>query len=156
MSEKRADVLSWDEYFMAVALLSAGRSKDPNTQVGACVADPKNRIVSVGYNGFPRGCADDDLPWAREGDELALSVTAGCGRYLAIGMAAVVYLMNPSVIAIGGGVAAAGEFLLHQIEGPFIERTPMAPIPTPVKLAVLGNDAGIYGAVRLVMTEGRR
>ena len=70
MSEKRADVLSWDEYFMAVALLSAGRSKDPNTQVGACVADPNNRIVSVGYNGFPRGCSDDDLPWAREGDWL--------------------------------------------------------------------------------------
>ena len=70
MMKKREDVLSWDEYFMAVALLSAGRSKDPNTQVGACVANSRNRIVGVGYNGFPRGCADEELPWAREGDWL--------------------------------------------------------------------------------------
>ena len=67
MTEKRQGVLSWDEYFMAVALLSAGRSKDPSTQVGACVANKQNRIVGVGYNGFPRGCSDDELPWAREG-----------------------------------------------------------------------------------------
>ncbi len=67
MTQKRDSVLSWDEYFMAVALLSAGRSKDPNTQVGACMADPHNRLVGVGYNGFPRGCSDDELPWAREG-----------------------------------------------------------------------------------------
>ena len=67
MSGKREDVLGWDEYFMSLALLSAGRSKDPNTQVGACVADPHNRIVGIGYNGFPRGCSDDRLPWAREG-----------------------------------------------------------------------------------------
>lgn len=65
--EKRSDVLSWDEYFMAVALLSAGRSKDPHTQVGACVANSQNRIVGVGYNGFPMGCSDNELPWAREG-----------------------------------------------------------------------------------------
>ena len=70
MTEKRDDVLSWDEYFMAVALLSAGRSKDPNTQVGACVANGRNKIAGVGYNGFPRGCADEELPWAREGDWL--------------------------------------------------------------------------------------
>ena len=70
MTSKRSNVLSWDEYFMAVALLSAGRSKDPNTQVGACVANSQNRIVGVGYNGFPRGCSDDELPWAREGDYL--------------------------------------------------------------------------------------
>lgn len=67
MTQKRESVLSWDEYFMSVALLSAGRSKDPNTQVGACMADPHNRLVGVGYNGFPRGCSDDALPWAREG-----------------------------------------------------------------------------------------
>lgn len=64
---KRQDYLSWDEYFMAVALLSAFRSKDPNTQVGACVANEQNKIVGVGYNGFPWGCSDDELPWAREG-----------------------------------------------------------------------------------------
>ncbi|WP_446009727.1 deoxycytidylate deaminase [Candidatus Electrothrix sp.] len=67
---KRTDCLTWDEYFMAVALLSGQRSKDPNTQVGACVADSDNKIVGVGYNGFPWGCSDDELPWSREGDYL--------------------------------------------------------------------------------------
>jgi dCMP deaminase len=64
---KRTDYLSWDEYFMAVALLAAHRSKDPSTQVGACVANEQNKIVGVGYNGFPWGCSDDELPWARQG-----------------------------------------------------------------------------------------
>ena len=66
--KKRTDYLSWDEYFMGVALLSAQRSKDPNTQVGACIVNPKNKIVGVGYNGFPTGCSDDEFPWNREGD----------------------------------------------------------------------------------------
>jgi dCMP deaminase len=65
--KKRADYLSWDEYFMGIALMSAQRSKDPNTQVGACIVNDKKRIVGVGYNGFPTGCSDDDLPWNREG-----------------------------------------------------------------------------------------
>lgn len=64
---KRTDVLSWDAYFMAVALLSGQRSKDPDTRVGACVADADNKIVGVGYNGFPWGCSDDELSWTREG-----------------------------------------------------------------------------------------
>ena len=67
---KREGYLSWDEYFMAVAVLSAQRSKDPSTQVGACIANKDNKIVGVGYNGFPRGCHDDELPWDREGDFL--------------------------------------------------------------------------------------
>ncbi len=67
---KRTDYLSWDEYFMAVALLSAQRSKDPNTQVGACIVNQEKKIVGVGYNGFPIGCSDDELPWGREGDPL--------------------------------------------------------------------------------------
>jgi len=67
---KRTDYLSWDEYFMAVALLSAERSKDPSTQVGACIANSQNKIVGVGYNGFPLGCSDDELPWNRQGDFL--------------------------------------------------------------------------------------
>ena len=70
MLGKRKDYLSWDEYFMAVAMLSGMRSKDPNTQVGACVANSQNKIVGVGYNGFPWGCSDDELPWARTGDLL--------------------------------------------------------------------------------------
>ena len=64
---KRNDYISWDEYFMGVALLAAMRSKDPSTQVGACIVDDDNRILSTGYNGFPRGCSDDEFPWGREG-----------------------------------------------------------------------------------------
>ena len=64
---KRADYLSWDEYFMGVALLAAKRSKDPNSQVGACIVSDQNIIISTGYNGFPKGCSDDEYPWAREG-----------------------------------------------------------------------------------------
>ncbi|MBQ9080872.1 MAG: dCMP deaminase family protein [Clostridia bacterium] len=66
MSNKRCDYISWDEYFMGVALLAAQRSKDPNTQVGACIVDSQNRILSTGYNGFPHGCSDDDFPWNRD------------------------------------------------------------------------------------------
>lgn len=67
---KRQYYLSWDEYFMGIALLSAKRSKDPSTQVGACIVSQQNRIVSVGYNGLPFGCSDDVFPWAREGEFL--------------------------------------------------------------------------------------
>ncbi|MBQ9764757.1 MAG: dCMP deaminase family protein [Lachnospiraceae bacterium] len=70
MSEKRRDYISWDEYFMGVAALSAMRSKDPNTQVGACIVSNDNKILSMGYNGFPCGCSDDDFPWNRDGDPL--------------------------------------------------------------------------------------
>ncbi len=65
---KRKDYLSWDEYFMGVAILSSYRSKDPNTQVGACIVNDKNKIMSVGYNGLPTGCNDDEFPWERDGD----------------------------------------------------------------------------------------
>ena len=68
--EKRTDYISWDEYFMGVAMLSAMRSKDPGTQVGACIVSPSNKILSMGYNGFPTGCSDDDFPWSREGAPL--------------------------------------------------------------------------------------
>ena len=67
---KRSDYISWDEYFMGVAKLASLRSKDPNSQVGACIVGNDNKILSMGYNGFPRGCSDDDFPWAREGDTL--------------------------------------------------------------------------------------
>ena len=63
---KRNGYISWDEYFMGVALLAAERSKDPNTQVGACIVDDQNRILSTGYNGFPHGCSDDEFPWNRD------------------------------------------------------------------------------------------
>jgi len=64
-TKKRTDYISWDVYFMGIALLSAQRSKDPSTQVGACIVDKKNKIVGIGYNGFPIGCSDDELPWGR-------------------------------------------------------------------------------------------
>ncbi|MBP3308355.1 MAG: dCMP deaminase family protein [Clostridia bacterium] len=66
MTGKREGYISWDEYFMGVALLAAQRSKDPSTQVGACIVDENNRILSTGYNGFPKGCSDDDFPWNRD------------------------------------------------------------------------------------------
>ena len=64
---KRQDYITWDDYFMGVAVLASMRSKDPNTQVGACIVDNENRILSTGYNGFPYGCSDDNFPWEREG-----------------------------------------------------------------------------------------
>ena len=65
---KRENYINWDEYLMGVALLAGNRSKDPSSQVGCCIATEDNIIVSVGYNGFPRGCSDDELPWDREGE----------------------------------------------------------------------------------------
>ncbi|MDO4554743.1 MAG: dCMP deaminase family protein [Lachnospiraceae bacterium] len=67
---KRQDYLTWDQYFMGIAMLSAQRSKDNNTQVGACIVNGENKILSMGYNGMPTGCSDDIMPWEREGEPL--------------------------------------------------------------------------------------
>ena len=67
---KREGYLCWDDYFMSVALLSGKRSKDPNTQVGACIVNKNNVIESIGYNGLPMGCSDDEFPWEKEGEML--------------------------------------------------------------------------------------
>ena len=67
---KREGYLNWDEYFMGIALLSSMRSKDPGTQVGSCIVGANNKIMSVGYNGMPSGCSDDEYPWDREGEPL--------------------------------------------------------------------------------------
>lgn len=64
---KRQNYISWDIYFMGIAKLSSKRSKDPNTQVGACIVTPDNEIVGIGYNGFPKGISDDIFPWKSEG-----------------------------------------------------------------------------------------
>ena len=66
---KRQGYISWDEYFMGIAMLAAHRSKDPNTQVGACIVSQDNIIISTGYNGMPKGCSDDIFPWDREGEQ---------------------------------------------------------------------------------------
>ena len=63
---KRSNYISWDEYFMGVAILAAQRSKDPNTQVGACIVSNDNKILSIGYNGMPLNCSDDDFTWERD------------------------------------------------------------------------------------------
>ena len=68
---KRTDYISWDEYFMGIAMLAARRSKDPNTQVGACIVSEDNIIISTGYNGMPKGCSDDEFPWDRKGENEA-------------------------------------------------------------------------------------
>ncbi|MGZ5287051.1 MAG: deoxycytidylate deaminase [Flavisolibacter sp.] len=67
---KRTDYITWDEYFMGVALLSGRRSKDPSTQVGACIVNNQNKIVGAGYNGLPMGCDDADFPWEKSGEFL--------------------------------------------------------------------------------------
>ena len=75
---KRNDYISWDEYFMGIALMSAKRSKDPNTQVGCCLVSPDKRIMSMGYNGMPSGCDDDEYPWEREGSTLETKYAFVC------------------------------------------------------------------------------
>lgn len=67
---KRNNYITWDSYFMGVAMLASMRSKDPNTQVGACITTRDNIIVGIGYNGMPRGCSDDEMPWEREADSM--------------------------------------------------------------------------------------
>ncbi len=71
INKQRKDYLSWDEYFMGIAKLSALRSKDPSTQVGACIVSSDNRILSIGYNGAPNGFNDKEFPWEREGEPLS-------------------------------------------------------------------------------------
>ena len=68
--DKRKDYISWDEYFMGIAVLSAKRSKDPHTQVGACIVSEDWKVMGTGYNGLPSGCSDDAFSWAREGEFL--------------------------------------------------------------------------------------
>lgn len=75
---KRNDYISWEQYFMGIAMLSAQRSKDPNTQVGACIVNDDNVILGIGYNGMPRGCNDNSMPWERDGECLATKYPYVC------------------------------------------------------------------------------
>ena len=93
---KRTDYISWDEYFMGIAVLSGKRSKDPSTPVGSCIVDSKNnRILSVGYNGFPFGCSDDEFPWEREGDVL-------CTKYPYVVHAELNAILNNRGVSLDG------------------------------------------------------
>lgn len=78
MSCKREDYINWDEYFMGIAMLSGQRSKDPSTQVGACIVSQDNKILSLGYNGAPNGYDDDNMPWEREGSFLETKYAYVC------------------------------------------------------------------------------
>ncbi len=75
---KREKYISWDEYFMGIALISSLRSKDPNTQVGSCIVNSDNKIIGIGYNGLPKGCSDDDFPWGNSGDFLQTKYPYTC------------------------------------------------------------------------------
>lgn len=101
--DKRKDYISWDEYFMGVALLAAQRSKDPSTQVGACIVDKDRKILSTGYNGFPYGCSDDDFPWNR--DE-----SLGETKYQFVVHAELNAILNASEKNLRGAVVYVGLF----------------------------------------------
>ena len=101
--DKRKDYISWDEYFMGVAILASQRSKDPSTQVGACIIDSDKRILSTGYNGFPQGCSDDEFPWNR--DE-----TVGDTKYSYVVHAELNAILNASGKKLSGAILYVGLF----------------------------------------------
>ena len=107
MNDKRRDYISWDEYFMGVALLAAQRSKDPSTQVGACIIDGDMRILSTGYNGFPKGCSDDEYPWNR--DE-----SLGETKYQYVVHAELNAILNASGKSLSGATVYVGLFPCHE------------------------------------------
>ncbi|MBK5201623.1 MAG: dCMP deaminase family protein [Spirochaetaceae bacterium] len=98
---KRKDYLSWDEYFMGLAMLSSMRSKDPSTQVGACIVNQEKKIVGIGYNGFPIGCDDEDFPWEREGDWLETKYPFVCHAELNAILNSVSQTLKGSTIYVG-------------------------------------------------------
>ena len=103
MSEKRQGYISWDEYFMGVAQLAAERSKDPSTQVGACIVDGEKRILSTGYNGFPHGCSDDEFPWNRDESK-------GDTKYQYVVHAELNAILNASGKSLAGSTLYVGLF----------------------------------------------
>ena len=107
MSDKRTDYISWDEYFMGVALLAAERSKDPNTRVGACIVGDQNRILSTGYNGSPQGCSDDDFPWNRDEAE-------GETKYKFVVHAELNAILNTRGKSLAGSRLYVGLFPCHE------------------------------------------
>lgn len=94
---KRQDYISWDEYFMGIALLSAERSKDNNTQVGACIVNKDKKILSLGYNGMPTGCNDDEMPWEREGDAVNT-------KYMYVCHAELNAILNRGEVSLDGAI----------------------------------------------------
>lgn len=105
--DKRKDYISWDEYFMGVAILASQRSKDPSTQVGACIIDADKRILSTGYNGFPQGCSDDEFPWNRDESE-------GETKYQYVVHAELNAILNASGKKLAGSTVYVGLFPCHE------------------------------------------
>lgn len=105
--DKRKDYITWDEYFMGVAILASQRSKDPSTQVGACIIDRDKRILSTGYNGFPHGCSDDEFPWNR--DE-----SRGDTKYQYVVHAELNAILNASGKSLSGATVYVGLFPCHE------------------------------------------
>lgn len=101
--DKRKDYITWDEYFMGVAILASQRSKDPSTQVGACIIDEEKRILSTGYNGFPKGCSDDEFPWNRDEAE-------GETKYQYVVHAELNAILNASGKSLAGSTLYVGLF----------------------------------------------
>lgn len=93
----RKDYINWDDYFMGIAILSSMRSKDPNTQVGACIINEEKRIIGVGYNGLPKGCEDDEFPWEREGEYLETKYPYVCHAELNAILNSIKSLKNCSI-----------------------------------------------------------
>ena len=105
--DKRQDYISWDEYFMGVAILASQRSKDPSTQVGACIIDGEKRILSTGYNGFPQGCSDDEFPWNRDESK-------GDTKYQYVVHAELNAILNASGKKLAGSTVYVGLFPCHE------------------------------------------
>ena len=105
--DKRTDYISWDEYFMGVAILASKRSKDPSTQVGACIIDGEKRIISTGYNGFPQGCSDDEFPWNRDESK-------GETKYDFVVHAELNAILNASGKSLSGSTLYVGLFPCHE------------------------------------------
>lgn len=98
---KRKDYISWDEYFMGLAMLSSKRSKDPSTQVGACIVNKEKKIVGIGYNGFPIGCCDEDFPWERDGDWIETKYPFVCHAELNAILNSVSHNLKGATIYVG-------------------------------------------------------
>ena len=115
MSGKRTDYISWDEYFMGVARLAAMRSKDPSTQVGACIVGNDNRILSIGYNGTPNGYDDELFPWDREGEPLNTKYLYVCHAEMNAIISASRKEMIGSTLYLAGLLAGEEYFELEEV-----------------------------------------
>ena len=138
---KRQDYISWDEYFMGVALLAAQRSKDPSTQVGACIVDSEKRILSTGYNGFPHGCSDDDFPWNR--DE-----SLGETKYRFVVHAELNAILNASGKSLAGSTLYVGLFPCNECAKAIIQ----AGVKEVIYLSDKYNDAPSFEASRRMLS----